>query len=388
MRGVNVWASGTYKLLAPSRYRNKKPGRVLALNKGRWGLLDEKQAEIPRLYLAERELKFGLVLLKTETQPHVMDLDHLELASAMGSPVEVLKIVLDVFTKALGNSAHLGAHVMLETWQDKRFHAVFPDLPVKERAGVNLHSRHVQLLSEHHPAIKWRDIVDESVVKKNGLRMLGAYMSLVRYDDVRDERGRVKRFELTTDTGVVKGNTKKACLEADGFYVPCAIDWEIRVIEEQPMTFEAIEARSLCRPDLSATNAVTVLGSDSNARDLAITPNIQGRENAIPTGSDKTSRARPSRAFKDGAKRGRLQRIARHSHGTKEQLRRAVQSCVGEVFMSEFEVRPREGPRDSPWADSERPRLAVASLHHKACLDSPNAYPALVGRSVKGKVDQ
>ncbi|CAL5221769.1 g4022 [Coccomyxa viridis] len=282
MRGPDVWASETYKLLAP--YQNKRPGRVLALNKGRWGLPNEKRGEFLQHYLAEREqYKFGLVLLKTETHPHVMDVDYLELASAVGSPVEILKIVLDVFTEALGDSAHLGTRVMLETRQDKRFHAVFPDLAVNERAGVALHRRHVQLLSEHHPAIKWRDIVDESVVKKNGLRMLGSY----KYDDVRDERGKVKRFEFTTDTGVVKGYTKKACLEADGFYVPCAIDWETGVIEEQPITLEAIEARSLCRPNLSATDVVTVLGSDSSPEKLTTPPKIQGRASTIPTGSDE-----------------------------------------------------------------------------------------------------
>ena len=343
MRGPDVWASETYKLLAP--YQNKRPGCVLALNKGRWGLPDEKRGEFLQHYLAEREqYKFGLVLLKTETHPHVMDLDHLELASAVGPPVEVLKIVLDVFTEALGDSAHLGTRVMLETRQDKRFHAVFPDLAVNERAGVALHRRHVQLLSEHHPAIKWRDIVDESVVKKNGLRMLGSY----KYDDVRDDRGKVKRFEFTTDTGVVKGYTKKACLEADGFYVPCAIDWETGVIEEQPITLEAIEARSLCRPDLSATDVVTVLGSDSNPEELTKFPQrSRSRAEYDPHwfGRGQGSRARPSGAFEDGAVRGGLQRMARHSHSTEEQLWRAVQRCLGEVLTSESEVRPREGPR-------------------------------------------
>ncbi|CAL8460945.1 g476 [Coccomyxa elongata] len=164
MRGPDVWASETYKLLAP--YQNKRPGRVLAHNKGRWGLPDEKRAEFLQHYLAERErYKFGLVLLKTETHPHVMDRDHLE-TGRRGVPC-----------------------------------GVFIDLAVNERAGVSLHRRHVQLLTEHHPAIKWKDIVDELVVKKNELRMLGSY----KYDDVRDERGKVKRFEFTADTGVVKG---------------------------------------------------------------------------------------------------------------------------------------------------------------------------------------
>lgn len=37
------------------------------------------------------------------------------------------------------------------------------------------------------------------------------------------------------------------------------------MIEEQPITLEAIDARSLCRPNLSATDVVTVLGSDSRS---------------------------------------------------------------------------------------------------------------------------
>ena len=383
-----MWASETYKLLAP--YQNKRPERVLALNKGRWGLPDEKRAEFLQHYLAEREqYKFGLVLLKTETHPHVMDLDHLELASVVGSPVEVLKIVLDVFTETLGDSAHLGTRVMLETRQDKRFHAVFPDLAVNERAGVALHRRHVQLLSEHHPAIKWRDIVDESVVKKNGLRMLGSY----KYDDVRDDRGKVKRFEFTTDTGVVKGYTKKACLEADGFYVPCTIDWETGVIEEQPITLEAIEARSLCRPDLSATDVVTVLGSDSNPQEPELTPKSHGRETTIPTGLDEDKAV--VLGLLELLKTGRYV----DDYSEWRDIAIALKNSYGERYRDAWVKFSRQSPKfdlvkaHELWdgvarADYEGPRLTVASLHHKARLDSPNAYQALVSRSVKGKVDR
>ena len=58
MRGADVWASETYKLLAP--YQNKRPGRVLALNKGRWGLPDEKRGEAvapTAVELAEKALR-------------------------------------------------------------------------------------------------------------------------------------------------------------------------------------------------------------------------------------------------------------------------------------------------------------------------------------------
>ena len=78
------------------------------------------------------------------------------------------------------------------------------------------------------------------------------------------------------------------------------------MVEEQPITLEAIEARSLCRPDLSATDVVTVLGSDSSPPEPRTHPEKPGEGEYDPHwfGRGQGSRARPSGAFEDEAVRG------------------------------------------------------------------------------------
>ena len=77
----------------------------------------------------------------------------------------------------------------------------------------------------------------------------------------------------------------------------------------------------------------------------------------------------------------------------------ALKNSYGERYRDAWVKFSRQSPKfdlvkaHEVWdgvarADYEGPRLTVASLHHKARLDSPNAYQALVGRSVKGKVDR
>lgn len=165
------------------------------------------------------------------------------------------------------------------------------------------------------------------------------------------------------------------------------------MIEEQLITLEAIEARSLCRPDLSATDVVTVLGSDCNPQEPELTPKSHGREDTIPTGPNEDKAV--VLGLLELLKTGRYV----DDYSEWRDIAIALKNSYGERYRDAWVKFSRQSPKfdlvkaHEMWdgvarADYEGPRLTVASLHHKARLDSPNAYQALVGRSVKGKVDQ
>ena len=90
------------------------------------------------------------------------------------------------------------------------------------------------LISEHHE-VDWGDIVDERVLTSNGLRLLGS----LKYKEIAGARDRTRKYkELEADV-------------AGGCYVPCQIDLEGGCVRDEPITYEALSARLLHRPELS-----------------------------------------------------------------------------------------------------------------------------------------
>ena len=79
-------------------YKSVRPPTVYALNNGVWGLPTSKVPEFIKRYAAEHErFYFGLVSLKTDVHPYLLDIDQTELASSLGGPIVVLKIIMDTF---------------------------------------------------------------------------------------------------------------------------------------------------------------------------------------------------------------------------------------------------------------------------------------------------
>ena len=234
--------SGVYELV--KQYKNNTPANLLALSNGKWKVPADKMDELLDLYIAEyKQVPFSLVLLKSPIYPYPMDLDHLEDVASLGSPLEVMKIVLDALSEVFGEKSEIVQHAFYEQRMERRFHVIFQNIIVDESAAIRLYRAHIAALHHKAPEVKWEDIVDKSVVTSNGLRLLGSY----KYPDVRDSEGKIAK-------GVTRDGKLYSIRRLDrdgGYYQPCTIDFESMTIETQAITKDAILARSLFRPDLT-----------------------------------------------------------------------------------------------------------------------------------------
>ena len=92
---LNLYASKTYTFLKPFKATTKEHNLV-ALSKGRWFLPTDKIDEFIALYVSEcNRFPFALVFIKSEVFPYCIDLDKLQLASSLGRPLEVFRIVME-----------------------------------------------------------------------------------------------------------------------------------------------------------------------------------------------------------------------------------------------------------------------------------------------------
>ena len=89
------------------------------------------------------------------------------------------------------------------------FQVLCPDIIVASRTAVRIREKQLVMLASEHPEVEWNDIVDESVLTSNGLRLLGS----LKYKEVSGPNDRTRKYkELEADV-------------AGGCYVPCQIDF-------------------------------------------------------------------------------------------------------------------------------------------------------------------
>ena len=246
-RKTNLYGSETYSLLRT--YKGVRPPTVYALSNGAWGLPTSKVGEFIKRYAAEHErFYFGLISLKTDIHPYLLDIDQTELASSLGGPIVVLKTIMDTFeTMMTGKGVNIG-RVALEHRKHERFHIVYPDCFVDRFVGVEVRKQHLEMLSRDYPGIDWGAIVDESVLKANGLRLLGSF----KYSSQKDAAGRdVKKVSKDGKEYLVRKLD-----QAGGFYVPCSLDSEEMLLRDEKIGEEALLLRSLSTPERTQTDIV------------------------------------------------------------------------------------------------------------------------------------
>ena len=184
-------------------------------------------SDLPRFHL-------GLVVKKSEYFPYIMDVAKSATKGAsVGSPMDVLKVVVRALKSVVGETMMLFEHR-----NSANFHVLYPDIIVDSRTAVRVREKQLAVLTSEHPEVDWNDIVDERVLTSNGLRLLGS----LKYKEITGARDRTKRYkEVEADI-------------AGGCYVPCEIDLENGDVRDEAITYEALSARLLHRPDLSEAN--------------------------------------------------------------------------------------------------------------------------------------
>jgi hypothetical protein len=93
-----------------------------------------------------------------------------------------------------------------------KFHVVFPGIVTTSAWAVRLTHWIRAFMRVDDPSVDWAKVLDDSVAKSNGLRMLGSFKRAVE----------------------------------DGFYVPCRVlDWDSMAVEDLPITVDALRAHSV-----------------------------------------------------------------------------------------------------------------------------------------------
>ncbi|CAL5226117.1 g8934 [Coccomyxa viridis] len=130
-----------------------------------------------------------------------MDVDKSAMKGAsVGSPMEVLKVVVRALKLVFGET-----RMLFEHRNSANFHVLCPDIIVDSRTAVRVREKQLAVLTSDHPEVDWNDIVDERVLTSNGLRLLGSQ----KYKEISGPKGRTKRYDV-----------------AGGRYAPCQIDLE------------------------------------------------------------------------------------------------------------------------------------------------------------------
>ena len=161
--------SRTHRLLGP--HKQAEGWNVLALSNGRWKLPDDLFGAFLEHYVSDLpRFNLGLVVKKSEYFPYIMDVDKSATKGAsVGSPMEVLKVVVRALKSVVGET-----RMLFEHRNSANFHVLCPDIIVDSRTAVRIREKQLAVLTLEHPEVDWNDIVDERVLTSNGLRLLGS----------------------------------------------------------------------------------------------------------------------------------------------------------------------------------------------------------------------
>lgn len=128
-----------------------------------------------KLYTSEcAHFNFSVVECRSKVFPFLADFDHLKPeALAMGDGLWTT--LADHLGAAIAAAA--GVEWQLRQGSDNR-HALWPDVLVVRKTALRIRTRAIETLHAKNPCIDWADIIDPSVLEKNGLRLMGSYNSI------------------------------------------------------------------------------------------------------------------------------------------------------------------------------------------------------------------
>ena len=250
----NWFRSKTFAFLR--KYKVTSGENILVLQGGRFRVPDEARSEFMRLYTSEcAYFNFSIVECRSKVFPFLADFDHLKPeALAMGDDLwttladhlgAAIAAVIDVTPAAAA-----GVEWQLRRDSENR-HAIWPDVLVVRNTALRIRTRAVETLHAMHPDIDWADIIDPSVLDKNGLRLLGSYKcwKLEALETLHPEWSavhyRMKDWMRTANVSP-KGMPYKVIDTASGVYTPAGGE----------ITFDAMMRHSVYRADATAAALV------------------------------------------------------------------------------------------------------------------------------------
>ena len=137
---------------------------MLALSKGRKKLPDEQFSTFLQYYVADPpQCDLGLVVKKSKYFPYIMDVDKSATKGGiLGSPREVLKVVVRVLKSVIGDT-----RLLFEHRNHMNYHGLCLDIIV-DKSQLRIRDKQLTALNEEYPEVDWEDIVDNRVLAAKG----------------------------------------------------------------------------------------------------------------------------------------------------------------------------------------------------------------------------
>jgi hypothetical protein len=179
------WCGATYtKYLKPNKVKPGQASNLLDLLGGRYYIPDDQYDDFLKQYATDcDDIHMALVEQKNEHFPMLFDIDHIEEYPHLQPYAETIAAVRTCAAAVLKDMCGLDAAPRCVR-QVKRAghneHFIFASILVTKVTAAAIWTRLVELLGERsdeasHPPTPWGTIIDLTVLKGSGLRMLGSY---------------------------------------------------------------------------------------------------------------------------------------------------------------------------------------------------------------------
>jgi phage/plasmid-associated DNA primase len=207
--------SKTYQFLKKRSTTSAREANILCFFGGKYHVKDDEYSEFLRIYANDAgHFALGLIERKSDPCRFFLDIDGAGV-SLVCSIIEVMK--RDIIGPILVSTIHSDAieekmETLISHRKMKRYHVIYPNLIVTSEVALHITKSLQQAMQDSLPDYDWCSIIDDSVAKHNGLRMLGSYKAK----------------------------------DLDGlYYIPCEIDLVSKTVTDIPIDYDVLENYSI-----------------------------------------------------------------------------------------------------------------------------------------------
>ena len=162
---------------------NSKPYTHLSMGpdpntRGKFHIPPKNHQKFLKRYHRHLEAGEALYLIESKTKIYRFFVD-IDFPSQSQMPETLTyRKILECYQKAITESCILDqndqTHAVLSTRLPHKIHINYPKLPVNDQISKVIRRLVIQQLSKEYSELSWESIIDESIYKANGLRMLGS----------------------------------------------------------------------------------------------------------------------------------------------------------------------------------------------------------------------
>ena len=173
-RDTQLSRSSTYRFLERYRVQGRAAHNLLSLAGGKWHVPDTAYESFLEHYHSEHsQFYFAFVEVKSTVFPFFLDIDKTDQYT---DPPALVQQLLQCLQQEVWPRYNIEAgEVLFSHRPNGGWHLICPEVMVTKPQGLQIRDKLVSALKSHNASMDWDGIVDASVMKGSGLRMLGSF---------------------------------------------------------------------------------------------------------------------------------------------------------------------------------------------------------------------